>query len=58
MWKDCGYLALSKSGKKVLIVIKHVRYIVDLQLARDVLDRRQPYTLIYEPEHEEKKLDG
>jgi len=48
VWKDCGYLALSKTGKKVLIVIKQVHYLVDLKRVQDVLDGKERYTLIYE----------
>ncbi|MGD0203229.1 MAG: hypothetical protein ABSC20_04905 [Candidatus Bathyarchaeia archaeon] len=27
VWKDCGYLSLTKDGKKVSVVVKHVRYV-------------------------------
>jgi hypothetical protein len=36
MWKECGYLSLTKDGKKVTVMVKHVRYVanfyVDLRL--------------------------
>jgi hypothetical protein len=49
MWKDCGYLSLTKNGKKVAVVVKHARYVVSLEEAREVLSGKQAYTLIYEP---------
>jgi len=48
-WKDCGYLCVSKSGKKIVIVIKHVRYVATLEAFNKVLDGKQNYTLVYEP---------
>lgn len=49
VWKDCGYLSLTKSGKKLLVVVKRVRYVVDLDGVKAVLDGKQNYTLVYEP---------
>jgi len=37
VWKDCGYLSLTKDGKRVLVVLKRSRYVVSLEEARDVL---------------------
>jgi hypothetical protein len=31
IWKDCGYLTLTKDRKKVSVVIKKVRYIAKLE---------------------------
>jgi hypothetical protein len=49
VWKDCGYLSLTKDGKKVAIVVKKVRYIAKLEELRKVLDGKQSYTYILEP---------
>jgi hypothetical protein len=49
VWKDCGYLCISKSGKKIVIVINHVRYVATLEAFKKVLEGRQHYTLVYEP---------
>ena len=49
VWKNCGYFSLTKNGKKLAVVIKHVRYFVKLEEARNVLDGKQAYTLVYEP---------
>lgn len=38
MWKDCGYLSLTKDGKKLSVVIKKVRYFVSLTEAKEVLE--------------------
>lgn len=37
VWKDCGYLSLTKDGKKVSFVIKKVRYIAKLEEVRRLL---------------------
>jgi hypothetical protein len=49
VWKDCGYLSLSKDGKKVSVVVKKTRYIANLEELRKVLDGRKSYTFILEP---------
>ena len=49
VWKDCGYLSLTKDGKRVLVVVKRSRYVLSLEESREVLAGRQDYTLIYEP---------
>lgn len=49
VWKDCGYLSLTKDGKKVSVVIKKVRYFVVLAEVKDVLNETKGYALIYEP---------
>ncbi len=54
-WKDCGYLCVSKSGKKIVIVIKHIRYVATLEAFMKILDGKQNYTLIYEPPQKEVK---
>jgi len=47
-WVDCGYLTLSKSGKVLSVVVKHRRFVVNLEEATEVLDGNRKYTLIYE----------
>jgi hypothetical protein len=49
VWKDCGYLSLTKKGDKILIVLKHGHYIADLKEIKDVLYGKRDYTLIFEP---------
>ncbi|MGD0496696.1 MAG: hypothetical protein ABSB28_11790 [Candidatus Bathyarchaeia archaeon] len=49
VWKDCGYLSLSKDGKKVSVVVKKARYIANLEELRKVLDGKKSYTFILEP---------
>jgi hypothetical protein len=48
-WKDRAYLCISKSGKKINVVIKHGRYVADLKAFREVLEGQKNYTLVYEP---------
>lgn len=47
-WKDCGYISLSKSGKVLSIVVKHKRYIANLDEAAQVFLGAREYTLIWE----------
>jgi len=47
-WKDCGYISLSKSGKALSIVVKHERYIANLDEAAQVFLRARKYALILE----------
>jgi hypothetical protein len=49
VWKDCGYISLTKDGKKVAVVVKKVRYMAKLEELRKVLDGKQSYTFILEP---------
>jgi hypothetical protein len=49
VWKDCGYVSLTKNHRQVLIVLKHQRYVVYLSQLREVVDEKRSYTLIYEP---------
>jgi len=49
VWKDCGYLSLTKDGKRVLVVLKRSRYVLSLEEAREVLAGKQACTLVYEP---------
>lgn len=46
--KDCGYFTLTKDGKKVSVVIHHVRYLLNLDEAKAVLEGRRNYTLVLE----------
>jgi uncharacterized protein YebE (UPF0316 family) len=48
VWKDCGYVSLTKDGKKILITLKRVRYIASLQELKEVLDGKKAYTLVLE----------
>ena len=47
-WKDCGYVSFTKKGDRLLIVLKHQRYVADLKGVKAVLDGKQTYTFIYE----------
>jgi hypothetical protein len=47
-WKDCGYLTISKKGNVLSVVIKHQRYVVNLNEATEVIEGQREYTLIYE----------
>lgn len=47
-WNDCGYLTISKSGKVLSIVVKHKRYVANLDDIAQVLDGTKNYTLIFE----------
>jgi hypothetical protein len=49
VWKDCGYLTLTKNKQKVSVVIKHVRYFLEVEKVKQVLNGELPYTLVYEP---------
>ena len=49
MWKECGYLSLTKVGKKVSVVVKHVRYVANLEEAKAVLEGKLNFTGILEP---------
>ena len=52
MWKDIGYISISKKGTVLSVVVKHKRYIVHLDEAREVLDGKRNYALIYEYQKE------
>lgn len=56
VWKDCGYFSLTKNGKKLSVVIKHVRYFVEIEEAWAVLEGRRAYTLVYEPPQRRQSL--
>ena len=49
MKKDCGYLSLTKDGKKVSVVVKRVRYIASLEEVKAVLEGKLNFTDILEP---------
>jgi hypothetical protein len=46
-WKDCGYLAFTKSKKGVLLVLRHKRYFLKLDEVKAVLEGSKDYTLVY-----------
>lgn len=48
VWKDCGYVSLTRDGKKILVVLKRVRYVASLEELREVLDGKKAYTLVLE----------
>ena len=48
-WKDCGYLSLTKDGKKVTVMVKHVRYIANLEELKAVLEGKLNFTDVFEP---------
>jgi hypothetical protein len=47
-WADCGYITLSKSGKVLSVVVKHQRYVANLEETEEVLDGKRRYTLVFE----------
>jgi len=49
VWKECGYLSLTKDGKKITVMIKYVRYIANLDELKTVLDGKLGFTGVYEP---------
>ena len=55
VWKDCGYFSLTKDGKKVSVVIHHVRYLLNLEEAKAVVEGKQNYTLVLEFREGEKQ---
>jgi hypothetical protein len=55
-WKDCGYVTISKMGKVLSIVVKHTRYVANLEEILEVLDGDRNYTLIFE--HVGEKAQG
>jgi hypothetical protein len=52
-WKSCGYLSLTKDQKKVTVMVKHVRYVANLDDVKAVLNGECGFTEIYEPEAKE-----
>jgi hypothetical protein len=49
VWKDCGYISLTKSGRGVTVMVKHTLYYVKLEELKSVLDGKVKCTLVYEP---------
>ena len=47
-WKSCGYMAKSKNLKVLVVMVKHVRYIVNLDGFLNVVSGKLEYTPIYE----------
>lgn len=54
MWKDCGYVSLTKSKTGVLLVVKHVHYFLKLEEVKAVMNGQRDFTLVYEPEKVEE----
>ena len=48
-WKSSGYLSLTKDGKKVTVMVKHVRYITSQEELKAVLEGKLNFTDIFEP---------
>jgi len=57
VWKDCGYFTLTKNKQKVSVVIKHVRYYLEIEKVKEVLDGKLPYALVYEPPTKGEKIE-
>ncbi len=55
VWKDCGYVSLTKNSLKLSVVIKHVRYFVKIDEVKEVLEGKKAYTLVFEPPQSEVK---
>ena len=49
VWKKCGYVSLTKDGKKVSVVVKHIRYVVSLDEVKAVLDGTLGFAGVFEP---------
>ena len=49
VWKSCGYLSLTKNGKRVAVVVKRMRYVASLDDVKAILEGKLGYTQIYEP---------
>ena len=49
VWKSCGYISLTKDGKKLKVVVKKMKYIAKLDDVKAVLDGKLSYTEIFEP---------
>lgn len=49
VWKSCGYISLTKDGKKLKVVIKKQVYIAKLDDVKAVLDGKLDYIEILEP---------
>lgn len=49
MWHSCGYISLTKDGKKLRVVVKKANFIADLNHVKAVLDGKLGYTEIFEP---------
>lgn len=47
-WKSCGYISKSKNPKVFVVMVKHQRYIVNLNGFQAVLRDKLEYTPIYE----------
>ena len=49
VWKSCGYISLTKDGKKLRVVVRKMKYIANLDDVKAVLDGERSYTEILEP---------
>jgi hypothetical protein len=48
VWKSCGYLSKSKNPKVLVVMVKHKRFIVNVNGLQAVLNGKIEYSLIYE----------
>lgn len=46
-WEKTGYVAYTNDKKKILIVIKNVRYLVNLDDLQSVLGNKLDYALVF-----------
>ena len=49
VWKSCGYLSLTKDGRRVAFVVKRRRYVASLDDVKAILEGKLGYTQIYKP---------
>jgi predicted ATP-dependent serine protease len=47
-WKSCGYLSKSKNPKVLVVMVKHQRFIVNVDGLQNVFSGKIEYTPIYE----------
>lgn len=49
VWKNCGYISLTKNKKGFIVMVKHNRYFVKLDEVKTVVEGSRGYALVYEP---------
>jgi hypothetical protein len=47
-WKSCGYISKTKNPKVLLVMVRHQRFIVNLNGFQAVLNDKIEYTPVYE----------
>jgi hypothetical protein len=58
VWKNCGYVSLTKNKKGVIVVVKRTRYFVKLDEVKTVVEGNRGYALVYEPVAADQTLVG